>query len=105
MLQFVGHEIAHVELKHAIKCLQDPDLKNSELGTLPEFLLFILPLGYPDAQDFEADRWAFDRMTSPRLDRSRHEALSVPAASSRGTPSATSSKRPNPAQAGPRHRR
>ena len=76
VLQFViGHEIAHVELKHAIKCLQDPDLKNSKLGTLPQFLLFILPLGYPDAQDFEADRWAFDRMTSPRLDRSRHEAL------------------------------
>ena len=38
VLQFViGHEMAHVDLQHAIKCLQDPDLKNSGLGTLPQF--------------------------------------------------------------------
>ena len=75
VLQFViGHEMAHVDLQHAIKCLQDPDLKNSGLGTLPQFYFFILPLGYPERMDFAADRWAYDRMIRP-LDRTRHESL------------------------------
>ena len=63
VLQFViGHEIAHVDMQHAIRCLKDADLKQSGLGTLPQFYLFILPLGYFDDQDYEADRWAFDQM-------------------------------------------
>ncbi len=75
VLQFViAHEMAHVESQHAIKCLQDPDLAKSSLGTLPQFFLFLFPLGYPDAMDFEADRLAYDRMTHA-LQRTRHEAL------------------------------
>ncbi len=75
VLQFaVAHEVAHLELKHAIKCLADPDLSKSGLGTLPQFALFVFPLGYPDAMDFEADRWAYDRLTH-QLRRTPHEAL------------------------------
>ncbi len=75
VLQFaIAHEVAHVELQHAIKCLNDPDLSKSSLGTLPQFSLFLFPLGYPDAMDFEADRWAYDRLTH-QLRRTPHEAL------------------------------
>jgi hypothetical protein len=75
VLQFVlAHEMAHVELGHAIKCLKDPDLARSGLGTPQQFFLCLFPLGYLDEMDFEADRWAFDRMTGP-LGRTRHEAL------------------------------
>ncbi|HEY2155067.1 MAG TPA: M48 family metallopeptidase [Isosphaeraceae bacterium] len=75
VLQFViAHEMAHVELQHAIKCLNDPDLAKSKLGTLPQFFVFLFPLGYPDAMDFEADRLAYDRMTH-QLQRTPHAAL------------------------------
>jgi hypothetical protein len=75
VLQFViAHEVAHVELQHAIKCLKDPDLAKSGLGTLPQFFLFLFPLGYPEAMDYEADRWAYDRMTL-QLQRTPHESL------------------------------
>jgi hypothetical protein len=74
MLQFVvGHEIAHVDLQHAIACLRDEGVKKLEMGTLAKFYLIIIPFGYLDNQDFEADRWVFERMQ--RLDHSRLELL------------------------------
>jgi Zn-dependent protease with chaperone function len=74
-LEFVlGHEIAHVDLKHALACLQDPDLKNSGLGTLPQFYSFIFPLGYLYEQEVEADRWAFERLRHGDR-RTRRESL------------------------------
>jgi hypothetical protein len=73
-LQFaVGHEIAHVDLLHAIGCLRSSDVKKLEAGTLQKMYMLILPFGYTDRQDFEADRWVFERML--RLDRSRLELL------------------------------
>jgi hypothetical protein len=74
MLQFVvGHEMAHIDLGHALGCLRDPGVKQLEMGTLAKFYLIIIPFGYLDRQDFEADRWVFDRMA--RLDRTRRESL------------------------------
>jgi Zn-dependent protease with chaperone function len=72
-LEFLlAHEIAHVDLRHALSCLNDPGVKELGLGTLQEFLVLILPLGYaPDRLDFEADRWAYQQML--RLDRSKRE--------------------------------
>ena len=86
VLQFaIAHEVAHVELQHAIKCLNDPDLSKSGLGTLPQFSLFLFPLGYPDAMDFEADRWAYDRLTH-QLQPHAARAASLSSAGSRAMP-------------------
>jgi hypothetical protein len=75
----LGHEIAHVELKHALTCLNDPGVKKLEMGgsptgTLTRYYLLIAPLAYPDKQEFEADRWVYWRLK--RLNRSRYEILS-----------------------------
>jgi hypothetical protein len=74
-LEFVlAHEIAHVDLRHALTCLRDPGVKKLGLGTLPQFLLIIFPWAYhPDQLDFEADRWADLQMQ--RLDRTKRERL------------------------------
>jgi Peptidase family M48 len=77
-LQFaVGNEIAHVDLRHAIKCLQDPDFKNMTGGTIRKLYWLVIPLGYlvTDTvnQDFEADEWTFSRMRS--FGRSKRETL------------------------------
>ena len=73
-LEFVlAHEIAHVDLRHALTCLRDPGVKKLGLGTLPQFLLIIFPWAYPDQLDFEADRWADLQML--RLDRTKRERL------------------------------
>jgi predicted Zn-dependent protease len=75
-LEFVlGHEIAHVDLKHAIQCIEggNAEEKKRGLGTLPQFYLLIA-FGYPDKMVAEADAWAFRRMVLD-LDRSRHDAL------------------------------
>jgi len=77
-LEFVlGHEMAHIELKHAIKCLQDPGMKQpplGPLGTIQKLYGVIIPSAYLDNQEFEADTWAFNRMKG-RLDRSNRECL------------------------------
>jgi hypothetical protein len=70
----LGHEIAHVELKHALSCLNDPGVKKLPMGTLARYYLLIAPLAYKDDQEFEADRWVYWRMK--RLHRSRYEILS-----------------------------
>jgi len=70
----LAHEVAHVDLRHAVTCLRDPGVKSLGYGTLPQFLLLIFPWGYsPERLDYDADRWAFDRMT--RLGRSKRERL------------------------------
>ena len=46
-LQFaVGNEMAHVDLQHAIRCLQDPDFKEMSGGTIRKLYWLILPFGY-----------------------------------------------------------
>jgi Zn-dependent protease with chaperone function len=74
-LQFaLAHEIAHVDLQHALKCLADPGFKEAGIGTLRAFYFFVAPLGYQDAQEYEADAWALKAMR--KLDHSRYETLS-----------------------------
>ncbi len=77
-LQFaVGNEIAHVDLQHAIKCLQDPDVQKMKGGTLRKLYWLVIPFGYLVSdkvnQDFEADDWTFRRMRS--FGRSKRETL------------------------------
>jgi len=75
-LEFVlGHEMAHIELRHAIKCLQDPGMKKTlgPLGTIQKLYGVIIPSAYMDNQEFEADAWVFTRMR--RLERSNRECL------------------------------
>jgi predicted Zn-dependent protease len=75
-LEFVlGHEIAHVELRHALKCVGAGHAAAVKKGidTLRQFLVPVA-LGYPDAMEFEADAWAYRRMTA-QLERTRREAL------------------------------
>jgi len=74
VLQFIlAHEIAHVDLRHMIRCLQDPGVQNIKMGTLEKVYFFILPLGYLDEQEFTADQWAYGQLI--RLDHTRYEAL------------------------------
>jgi hypothetical protein len=73
-LQFVlAHEIAHVDLRHAIQCLQDPGVQQVDMGTVQKLYFLILPLAYLDKQEFEADRWAYSQVM--RLDNSRYDTL------------------------------
>ncbi len=74
VLQFIlAHEIAHVDLRHMIRCLQDPGVQNIKMGTLEKVYFFILPLGYLDEQEFTADQWAYGQLI--RLDHTRYETL------------------------------
>jgi len=74
VLEFaIGHEMAHVDLQHAIRCLQDPDVKNMPGGTLAKLYGLIIPFGYMDNQEFEADEWVLSRMQ--RENRDRRELL------------------------------
>jgi hypothetical protein len=77
-LQFaIGHEIAHVDLEHAIKCLRDPGVMKMTEGTLQKLFMLILPFGYLESdagdQEFEADDWVANRMQ--RIGRTRREIL------------------------------
>jgi hypothetical protein len=73
-LQFaVGNEMAHVDLQHAIRCLQDPDFKEMTGGTLRKLYWVIIPLGYMENQDYAADEWTFTRMRN--FGRSKREGL------------------------------
>jgi hypothetical protein len=72
LLEFVvGHEIAHVELQHALKCLKDPSVRKFQDGTLQKLYFLILQYGHPDPLEYEADAWAYHRMKSLR--RSEHD--------------------------------
>jgi hypothetical protein len=77
-LQFaIGHELAHVELGHAITCLRDPGVRNMAEGTLQKLFVLILPYGYLRTdtvnQEFEADEWVANKMQ--RIGRTRREIL------------------------------
>ena len=81
-LQFaIGHEIAHVDEEHAVKCLRDPGVMNMKEGTLQKLFMLILPYGYlrndtPGKevdQEFQADEWVANRMQ--QLGRTRREIL------------------------------
>ncbi len=79
-LQFaIGHEIAHVDLQHALTCLRDKGVMSLKMGTLQKLYLLIIPHGYlidEEAnvdQELEADAWIVNRMQA--LGRSRREIL------------------------------
>lgn len=73
-LQFaVGHEMAHIDLKHAIKALLDPGVMKLKEGTLKKLYMLIIPFAFLDAQEYEADEWVFRRMK--RSGRSDRECL------------------------------
>jgi hypothetical protein len=77
-LQFaVGTEIAHVDRKHALRCLEDPDFKSMSGGTIRKLYWVVMPLGYLVSdtvnQDFDADEWTASRMRS--FGRSKRETL------------------------------
>ncbi len=62
-LEFViGHEIAHVDSQHALKCLGDSGVMKLAGGTLQKLYLLIIPFAYPDAMEFKADSWAYSQM-------------------------------------------
>ena len=77
----IGHEIAHVDLKHAITCLVDPDVKRMPLGTVQKLFWLIILRGYlvidkvdhKVDQELDADQWVLKRMR--RFPRSRREIL------------------------------
>ncbi len=74
LLQFIlAHEIAHVDFRHMIQCLQDPGVEDIHMGTLEKFYFFILPFGYMDKQEFAADQWAYRQLVA--LDHTRYESL------------------------------
>ncbi|AGA24654.1 M48 family metallopeptidase [Singulisphaera acidiphila] len=75
-LQFaLGHEIAHVDLKHALNLVAAGQAAGKAQGvdTLNQ-LMVPIGLGYPDAQEFAADTWAYQRMTT-QLEHTRRETL------------------------------
>ena len=66
-LEFVvGHEIAHVDLLHAIECLRMKGMKELPRGTIFKLYALILPFGYVATdkinQEFAADEWVCNRM-------------------------------------------
>ena len=74
LLEFViGHEIAHVELQHALACLKAPDVRRFGDSTLQKLYFLIIPHGYPDRLEYEADAWVYHHMK--RLKRSEYECL------------------------------
>ncbi len=73
-LQFlIGNEIAHVDMRHAIQCLQSPSVKQIAAGTLWKLYFVIIPHAYPDELEFAADQWAYRAMK--RIGRSDYECL------------------------------
>ena len=70
----LGHEIAHVDLGHAVTCMRDPEIKkNFKFGTSLFFYAALIPGGYLEPQDQEADRWAALQMA--KLGKTRYEIL------------------------------
>ena len=74
VLEFVlGHEIAHIELCHALACLRDPGVQSFSDGILQKLYLLIIPHGYLAKHEYAADAWVYQRMKE--LDRSEHDCL------------------------------
>jgi Peptidase family M48 len=80
MLEFaIGHEMAHVELNHALICLTDPEVMSRNDGTVEKLYLVIIPNGFIDKepgaknQEFNADEWIYKLMT--KLHRTNYRCL------------------------------
>ena len=69
----IGHEIAHLELEHAVQCLRDKAVRSFNDGTVQKLYFLILPYAYPNSLEFAADQWAYTRMK--RLGRSDHDCF------------------------------
>jgi hypothetical protein len=73
----IGHEIAHVDLQHAIDCLRMKGMKELPRGTIFKLYLLILPFGYVANdkvnQEFAADLWVMNKMKQSQ--RTRRETL------------------------------
>jgi predicted Zn-dependent protease len=74
-IQFlVAHEMAHVQMRHALQFLRGSGLgATTGLGTVEALYAIVIPFAYPDEMDFEADRWALERMQE--LGHDRRECL------------------------------
>jgi hypothetical protein len=70
----LAHEIAHVDMEHAIACVRDPDVKkNFKFGSALLFYAVVIPGGYLKPQEQAADDWATRQML--KAGRSRYETL------------------------------
>ena len=69
----IAHEIAHIDLGHALTCLKDPGVRAFSDGTLQKLYFLIIPHAYPDNLEFAADTWAYQRMKG--LGRSDHDCF------------------------------
>lgn len=62
VLEFVlAHEIAHVDLRHNVRCVQGLLRSSKQPQALSQFL-FPVVAGFPDEQEYEADAWAFQQV-------------------------------------------
>lgn len=80
-VQFVlGHEIAHVDLRHCVKGMTYTARASEVAGEAGAALVQIaykaIALGYSEDNEFEADAWSFRKLLT--LGRSREEALAFP---------------------------
>jgi hypothetical protein len=75
LLFVLGHEIAHVDLKHGRKPLdqQRGELERLGVGTA-QAVCHEIAAGYPEAEEYAADLWALRQLI--RLGHSRRECLS-----------------------------
>jgi len=74
VLEFViGHEMAHLELHHALQVLRNAGVRKYTDGTLQKLYFLIIPHAYPAEFEFAADAWVYQRMK--RLGRSEHDCL------------------------------
>ncbi len=79
-LQFIlAHEIAHVDLKHCVSQLTFAARASQVAGdtgaTLVSLAYRLIALGYSEEAEFEADRWAYQHLSSLGT---RHEQLIAP---------------------------
>ena len=79
-LQFViGHEIAHVDLKHCVEKLtyavRASEVAGGDAGNLVHIAYHAVALGYSEDQEYEADKWSYLGMR--KLGRSKDECLAM----------------------------
>jgi hypothetical protein len=80
-LEFVlGHEIAHVELKHCTRNLtyaaRASELGGELGGKLVQIAYHLVAVGYSEDQEFAADEWAFRQLIA--FGRDQDNALALP---------------------------
>lgn len=67
MLQYVlGHEIAHVDLKHCVRGLnygaKVDEVTGVPAGQIADLVYHLVALGYSEDQEFASDAWAYKKM-------------------------------------------